>query len=309
MMKIFLVFLLVSSSEQLSCIPRSNYQFSTNPFNEIDFKTVLNSLQAFHTQTQVCRVELTFDYNQQYLKVAFRPEHPTGSSRPVEQPRFITTFTLDPHPSMSESLLVYTCLKKEGCDRDFVANLSSWQLDHNYSQLEIKLTDLLIKKNNLPVLCIKKPSEQKLEKCQTGMCHTSVNPLNNISSNYAGGCVGKKSSSTNVIITSIPDYQSFVFKHDVAYRCMYSGCNNAATVYEVVNAILHLYDVSKMFNNENIKNQTSFSITKRTKSSSIPHQRPTPFSNQTPSTTRKEIMSLGMTTILIQLLHLTTQIR
>jgi hypothetical protein len=300
---------LISSSEQLSCIPRDNFWFSTNPFDAVGFKKVMESLQPVDTPIKVCRVELTFDYNQQYLDVTFDPKSPTDGSDKDEQPRFVTTFSLDPHASTSKSVLVYTCSKKEACDRDFVVHLSSCQLDHNYSQLQIKLTDLLIKKNNLPVLCITKSSQEQLEVCQTGICSADVTPRNKISSNYNGLCVPNGNASTNVRIISNSAGQIFVLKHHVFYKCTYSQCNNATTVNKVLSTILELYDVSKMFNNENIENQASFSITEPTTSSSITNQRSTPFSNQTPSTTRKEIMSLGITTILIQLSHLTTQIR
>ncbi|CAF0931286.1 unnamed protein product [Adineta steineri] len=301
-MKILLVFLFISSSEQLVCIFRNNFQFSTNPFDAEKFKTDVNSSQPFRTQIQKCRVELTFDYNKQFLRVAFHPERPTPGNDKLGRPRFVTTFSLDSSVSTNESVLIYTCSKTEACDRDFVLNLSPWQLYHNYSQLQIEMADILIKKNNGPVRCIVKSSEQKLEQCETEMCRLQIDARNNTST-YHGQCVGDKKASANVEITSISDGQLFVFKHRVHYICMYDECNNAITVNKVLNAILHLYNVSKMFTNENIENQPSSSdqILSNTTEEIMPLGNTTkaimPLGNTT-----KAIMPLGNTTMLIRTL-------
>jgi hypothetical protein len=129
MMKLLIFFLLISSSDQLSCISRKNsFNFSTAGSNTTEFENILKVLQPIDSQIMECQVELRLSYTQHLLEVIFNSNHSTGNPNSVESHRLITTFTLDPQPSIA-SELSYTCSTKEACDRDFVLDRFFWLLD------------------------------------------------------------------------------------------------------------------------------------------------------------------------------------
>jgi hypothetical protein len=240
-------------------------------FNTTEFEKTIEGLEAIDTKAKKCIVELKLNYIDQHLEVIFNPINPTNLGITVESSLIVTTFTLDFQQPSIFSVLIHICSKRTACDRDFVLGRYSWLLNQNHTETQIKFTELLMRKKNYPISCVTKSSETDLEPCNGEVCNGKIGArwfckLRKI--DHISECGGKEKTSTSVrISTSYFGDESCDQHNEIFYTCMYHGCNNETTSYNVFYIIRDSYSICRgRYETINVTKRTLVTTTPKTSS-------------------------------------------
>ncbi len=133
-------------------------------------------------------------------------------------------------------------------------------LNQDYTELHLKFTKLLIKEKNRPTYCIKKSSEANILNCNHGICVADMHSIKDSTPFITGGCANKYRNSTITRIITNPNESDRTVRHDIYYTCMFHGCNNVTTAYNLINIVNTSYDVNKIIYGEKIDNDTLSNI-------------------------------------------------
>ncbi|UJR18913.1 hypothetical protein I4U23_022041 [Adineta vaga] len=209
-MKLLLFFLLFTITNQLSCINREKFTFSTISFNKTHFDNILKSIKP--TDEKYYQCQLTLNYTANNLRILFSAKYFSDNLVISDHPKLTTTFSLNSNLSTITHLLIYGC-STNNCDLYFA-------LEHVF---------FLINHNNTPL---------------DGTCVLNTDIIKNLTPNYGGGCGSKEKTKTTVKITSIPSkHEYYGLQHQVFYTCMFNGCNNITLGYNVLYVIHKLHNV------------------------------------------------------------------
>lgn len=257
-MKILIYFLLITSSEQNLCISRENYfSFSTLSFNRAEFENTLMILQPSETNTTECYIQITLSYTTHHLEVIFNPEISPHLFIPEKQVRLRTTFILDSDPISIVSVLTYNCSKHDACERDFLLDRLPLLLEQDYKELNDQLLGVFFEDEDERIEHIRdlSTSDANFHKYCAFVMKT---PL--ISASFRDDiCDNDEKKSTNITITTaIYGKSKPSLDLEISYICLFYGCNDKATINNILAMVQKPYHVSNMmFGTNTTRNLTS----------------------------------------------------
>ena len=249
-MKLILFFLLISSSESLTCITDSlqKFQFSTSPLNTTNIEKIINQ-RVFRVFIAECQVQLIMHHDKQLLEIISIPVYSNGAPSFSSDPEMIVTFTSNHYNSSIVSELEYAC-SSSSCDRDFIRKRYLLLVEKDYTDLRSNLTKLLVKEKNSPFTCINMSSIEGTQLCYNTTCTAafSISLVTSISNKlWSYGCADNNQNLAVFRMTEIFYRQKwFWFTRDFSYTCMYDKCNDNSTTMSIYNFMETSFNISNI---------------------------------------------------------------
>jgi len=247
-MKLILFFLLISSSESLTCITDSlqKFQFSTSPLNTTNIEKIINQ-RVFRVFIAECQVQLIMHHDKQLLEIISIPVYSNGAPSFSSDPEMIVTFTSNHYNSSIVSELEYAC-SSSSCDRDFIRKRYLLLVEKDYTDLRSNLTKLLVKEKNSPFTCINMSSIDYIQLCHSMTCTAafSISCFGGFVNNgWKYGCA-RNDQNLAVLRISTIYAKPLGFIHAVYYTCTYNECNHNSTtisIYNIIQTSVYVFNI------------------------------------------------------------------
>lgn len=258
MIKLILLALLISSTDQFFCTYENNIVFSTVLFS---MEKLNEALQRITGSTQNCQIEIEMNYTASYLNITFGLSSSSDGKVSTEIQQLETTFILDsPVPTIVNQISI-SCSRDNGCNRDLIFDLSVWLWKQNYTELQTRFGLILIKDKNAPINCINEFSSQNTIKCKEKhrVCSLRITyTIDKPDLKYLATCAGPGRRYTRIVINAEKNTSETTNK--IVINCMFNQCNNKMISADILSTIRSLYNGSYLIETQfplNISSMTT----------------------------------------------------